>query len=170
MLPKRTALHLQPITDDLIPEALALNEAAVPHVNRLTHEALRRLVADSFRCQVAIVDGDVAGFLLALREGVVYDSLNYRWFSKRYERFGYVDRIIVHEDHRQCGIGKRLYEDLVASTAGHAPLIACEVNVVPPNPKSLGFHQGLGFREVGQQDTENGTKRVCLMVRDIGYH
>ena len=47
------------------------------------------------------------------------------------------------------------------------PVLLCEVNVKPRNEGSLRFHHRLGFREVGQQDTEGGAKRVSMLAKPI---
>jgi hypothetical protein len=41
------------------------------------------------------------------------------------------------------------------------------VNVRPRNDASLAFHEAIGFREVGQQDTDGGRKRVSLLALDL---
>ena len=46
-------------------------------------------------------------------------------------------------------------------------MLTCEVNLKPPNPGSIVFHQQLGFAEVDQQETEQGAKRVSLMVKTL---
>ena len=44
----------------------------------------------------AAPDGDrLLGFVLAMAECIDYDSANYLWFSARYPRFRYVDRVVV---------------------------------------------------------------------------
>jgi predicted GNAT superfamily acetyltransferase len=47
-------------------------------------------------------------------------------------------------------------------------VLFCEVNVRPRNDASLAFHEAIGFREVGQQDTDGGAKRVSLLALDLG--
>lgn len=39
-----------------------------------------------------------------------------------------------------------------------------EVNVDPPNPGSLRFHDRLGFTEVGRQATKGDTVTVALLA------
>ena len=63
------------------------------------------------------------------------------------------------------GIGAGLYRNLFESLP-QASRVTCEVNVRPPNPGSMAFHRDLGFTVVGEQDTEDGAKRVALMVRE----
>jgi len=40
------------------------------------------------------------------------------------------------------------------------------VNVEPPNPGSLRFHQSIGFIEVGQL-APTRDKRVCLLIKEL---
>ena len=46
-------------------------------------------------------------------------------------------------------------------------LIACEFNVIPLNLVSKQFHESLDYENVGFQLTENGTKKVSLMIKKI---
>ncbi len=145
----------------------ALNEDAVPHVNSLASGALSNLIAQACYLKVAVMGGEVAGFLLAVGEGQDYASLNYRWFSENCEDFIYIDRIVVADAFRGRGIAKALYRDIGGITVNGAQWLACEVNLSPPNPESLSFHHKFGFYEVGQQDTENGKKRVSLLIKTL---
>ncbi len=151
-----------------LPDLLSLNESALPHVNSLTLDALRTLADQSCYLKVAHVGAQLAGFLLALAPGQPYGSLNYRWFCRHFERFVYVDRVVVADVFWGRGIGKALYEDLDRVARVQAAWLTCEVNLLPPNGSSLAFHRRLGFREVGQQDTNEGKKRVCLLAKQLG--
>ena len=105
--------------------------------------------------------------MLALAEGADYTSLNFRWFQERYATFVYIDRVVVRASQRGAGVGHALYVDVESQARKRAPILACEVNLRPPNPRSMAFHERFGFREVGQQDTEEGTKRVRLMAKEL---
>ena len=146
---------------------LRLNEDALPAVSRIGRDDLAHLHAQSLSLQVATVGELVAGFLLALRQGADYDSPNYRWFSHKHESFIYVDRVVVGSLFRGGGVGRLLYDDL-RSRCVDAPVLCCEVNLRPPNAGSLAFHHVLGFREVGQQTTEHGAKRVSMQELVLG--
>lgn len=156
-----------PATDADLPAIFAINQACVPHLGSLDRDGLRDLAGQACHFTVVKVEGKVAGFMLALAPGQHYASLNYRWFSDRYEDFVYVDRIAFASDFRGAGLGRKLYEDLEHEYKGRAPVITCEVNLLPPNPESLAFHRRLGFEEVGQQETEGGKKRVSLLAKAI---
>jgi len=146
---------------------LAMNESALPHVSSLTESEFSVLAGQCFYFGVAWVDGAVAGFLMALRPGEDYPSLNYRWFSDRYASFVYIDRIVVAPQFNGLGIGRALYADVERSARGVAPILTCEVNLDPPNPGSVAFHGKLGFKEVGQLVADEG-KLVSLMVKAVG--
>lgn len=122
--------------------------------------ALHRVVED---------EGFVTAFLLALREGAAYDSVNYRWFAERYPRFLYVDRVVVSKQRKSRGAGALLYRELFSFAVDQGlPLVACEVDLEPPNPDSLRFHARFGFTEVGQQLVAGGAKRVSLQTVAVG--
>lgn len=149
-------------------EILVLNEDAIPAVNSIPEEKLARLHRQSAYLGVARdPDGTMAGFLLALPETAEYESTNFGFFKRGYERFVYIDRIVVSARHRRAGIGQALYEDLTRQVPGDCPMLACEVNLRPPNPSSIAFHQRLGFAAVGEQDSEGGLKRVCMMAKPL---
>jgi len=149
---------------------LAMNNAAVPDVNMLDEAGLARLVDLSAVAAVVLADGQPQGIMVAMRQGQPYDSLNYRWFTERYEDFLYVDRVIVAAGRRGAGLGRLLYTEVFdhATTRGILR-VTCEVNLEPPNPRSLRFHTRLGFAQVGEQYTENGTKRVALLARPSSW-
>lgn len=135
----------------------------------MDESALVRLHEQSARHQVADLEGRVAGFLLALREGATYDSPNYRWFDSRGGRFLYIDRAVVHGPDQGRGIATALYDDLVEfALRSDVVRLACELDVEPPNEASRRFHDRLGFREVGTQWVAEGAKRVSLRELDLG--
>lgn len=150
------------VSSDLL-AALALNNENVPALNELDAAELAELVAMSTVSLAADVDGALAGFCIVLPPDVGYESLNYTWFSRRYTDFAYLDRIAVDPAARRAGIGRSFYDDLRRRIAGKFPVLLCEVNVRPRNDASLAFHEAIGFREVGQQDTDGGKKRVSLL-------
>lgn len=160
-------IELRPATDHDFDAILALNTAAVPHVNLIDRTELAMLASQAFHFSVAHVGETLAGFLLSLAPGADYRSPNYRWFSARYERFVYVDRIVVADHRHGLGVGRRLYAGLEHAMQGFAPSLTCEVNLAPANPGSLAFHGRLGFAEVGQQVTDGGAKRVSLMHKAV---
>lgn len=161
-------MRIRAVADGDLDALLALNNGAVPAVNALRRDDLARFATAVPHFKVAVLDGATAGMMIALGPGLDYDSPNYRWFERRYEAFLYVDRIVVGPAVRSPGVGAALYDDLAAAACARGvPLLACEVNLRPANDRSRHFHERLGFRGVGTQDTENGAKTVQLMVRDL---
>ena len=149
------------------PEILEINESGLPHVNRISVDDLAEFAAQSHYFKVAREGGRIRAFLLAFSEQAAYDSPNFLWFRDRYPRFVYIDRIVVAPSERRSGIGRLLYADLEREASAHAPDLTCEVNLDPPNPGSLVFHERSGFFEVGRQHTGGGEKFVCLMSKDL---
>lgn len=148
-------------------EALVrLNNAAVPAVNALTVADFADFAAEADLFRVVGPVGAPDAVLIALQPGRRYESQNYRWFERQYDSFLYVDRVVVSGDRRGAGLGVALYEDFAATgrRLGVARL-TCEVNLDPPNPGSIRFHERLGFLPVGAQ--EAGGKQVQLMARDL---
>lgn len=114
--------------------------------------------------------GAVVALLVGLTEGTAYDSPNYRWFANRHQRFAYVDRVAVNEAFRGTGIAQDLYRSFEAWARERGAGVLCaEVNTEPPNPRSLRFHQRLGFEVVGEieprPDTEPG--HLVAMVEKV---
>lgn len=162
------AFRLRDFTDADLEAVRLLNNSEIPHVSQLSPAELQHLAGQAFYFRVVISPTDeIVGFLLALNENAVYESMNFQWFKSRYDRFVYVDRVVVCTSAQGNGVGRLIYSDLCARAALAANILTCEVNLRPENPKSLGFHQALGFDQVGTQDTEGGKKTVSLMALNL---
>ena len=139
------------LTPEDFEDVLEINNSNVPAVGELTHEKLQYLVDHSLHALV-VQRGTTVGFCITFAPNAPYDSPNYQWFCNRYTQFVYLDRIAFVPQAQGMGLGKLLYqriERLMHQTGLVQPL-CCEVNVEPPNPSSLRFHQRIGFAEVGQ--------------------
>ena len=148
---------------------IELNDGEVPQVGHLGADGLASLLSHAALAVVATVEGgQVGGFLVAIAPGEAYGSDNYRWFEQRGTDHLYVDRVAVASSARRRGIGHALYDvvEAVARRQRRAE-VTCEVNLEPPNPESLAFHQHRGFVEVGQQDTDGGAKTVALLAKPL---
>jgi uncharacterized protein len=156
------------IVRDILPSDLAvihaINEASTPGVHGELLEKLDAITRESCIALVVEVDGVVVGFCQVLPPGANYRSLNYAWFSARYDDFIYLDRVAVAADHRGQGIGGRLYDEV--ERRSRASWFTLEVNLRPRNDGSLRFHARRGFFEVGQQETDYGTL-VSLMAKRL---
>jgi predicted GNAT superfamily acetyltransferase len=142
---------------------LRLNLESEHFLSPLSLSGLRALSAQAWYCRALGDAGDARGFLLVLREGSAYDSVNFQWFAARYSQFLYIDRIVVDARARGQRVAMRLYEDLFARAraAGRAR-VTCEFDIDPPNEASKRFHAAFGFREVGSQRIAAGKKTVSL--------
>ena len=106
---------------------------------------------------------DISFFNVAEYNGTIdqnteYDSINFLWFKERYDKFFYIDRVIVDESIRGKGIGSLLYRELMDKRE-NIPLVA-EVSIEPSNEGSVIFHDKIGFREVGT--LKSGNKKVRM--------
>lgn len=160
--------NIQDLTSADSAAFLVINNLAVPHVNALDETQFDELVSQSWWCKQVVKGENMQAILLVLQKGENYQSVNYRWFSGRYDHFAYVDRIIVAESARGEGLARQLYEALFdAAKAAGLERVCCEVNLEPPNPGSLTFHEKLGFKQVGEQNTEGGKKKVSLLIKEL---
>ncbi len=123
------------------------------------------LISQSAECLVAERESAVAGLLICLNEGADYDSRNFQWLKRKYERFFYVDRIALAPESRGLGLGEALYDSLIQRLPKTGAPLCCEVNSRPPNPGSLKFHQRLGFTQIGTEAYED--KAVVFLARAL---
>jgi predicted GNAT superfamily acetyltransferase len=155
-----------------LPAVVDLNNDAVPAVPLVDEDGMALLTAFASLAVVAVDEEDLRtplGFLLAIDPGSEYASENYRWFAERSQDFLYIDRIVIGAERRGAGIGRLLYGAAFdkARTDGRR-VVTCEVNVRPPNPRSMGFHRSLGFQAVGEQATKGGAVHVALLAARVG--
>ncbi|MBZ9891533.1 GNAT family N-acetyltransferase [Mesorhizobium sp. BR1-1-3] len=144
---------------------LALNNEHAAELSWLEAERLSFLLGEAFYTRRI---GDLEAFIMTFDQDARYDSPNFLWFRERYERFVYVDRVVVAAHARGRGHARRLYQDLFGHVerAGHT-LVTCEVNTAPPNPASDAFHAALGFVEAGDAVIHGGKKAVRYYARQI---
>lgn len=148
---------------------LRVNEENVEVLSPMDEGRLQKFAASAEQFLVAEADGQPAAFLIAIQEGLDYDSENYRWFCARYERFLYIDRVVIDKPYRSLGLGRKLYQavfDRARSTG--VPFVTAEIDTVPYNETSLRFHAAMGFREVGVQTVRGGAVQVSLQEAAVG--
>ena len=121
-------------------QILELNQKALPAVSNVNLKEMQHFlkIVDYFK--TLKVNNKVAGFLIALTPGKDYNSVNYKWFENKYESFMYIDRIVVAPTYQGHGFGTAFYNDLSNFSKNIIPRITCEVNINPPNKKSMLFH------------------------------
>lgn len=160
--------QIRPATVDDLPEVLRLNQSALPHVSHLNAHTLRMLFDEAAWFRIAMLDNNCSGFLIALMPHATYQSENYLWFAQHFAKFLYIDRICVSAEFRRRGVASYLYADAERFACdSKIPLLTCEVNLEPENAVSIGLHDRHGFREVGTQRTEAGTKLVSLRSKHV---
>lgn len=150
------------------PEILRLNEADVEMLSPMDEETVHRMAGLMELFQVAETDGRIAGFQMVYRENSGYWSENYAWFCEHYPKFLYVDRIVVADEYRKYGLGRRLYEEVFRlAEKSEVPMIAAEIDIAPKyNAASMAFHEKMGFHEVGTK-LFKGTITVSLQIKAL---
>jgi predicted GNAT superfamily acetyltransferase len=168
-VPAEPDVVIRPVESLDVDRILEINQANVPEVGSVDAERMAYLVDESPIALVVDVDGEIVGFCLVLPADSDYDSVNYRWFTERFDDFLYLDRVAFTAEAQGRGLGTLLYAevDRLMVERGEASHLALEVNVEPPNEPSLAFHARRGFVEVGQQDTPYGI-RVSMQMRPVG--
>ena len=164
--------NAQPIIRPIVPsdflKVLEINNSNVPAVSELTLEKLHYLVEHSLHALV-VEHQIICGFCITFAPNAPYDSVNYKWFQDSYSDFVYLDRISFDAHFQGKGFGKLLYSYIEQSMSTGVPRsLCCEVNIQPPNPGSLRFHQAIGFEEVGRLSSQPN-KSVCLLRKWIPF-
>ena len=154
-------LVIRPVQTADLPAALLVNNSCVPEVNELTPDRLSWFAEVAHWFPVIELDGEIVGLMIIMfGPSTPYDSSNYLWFGERYDRFLYIDRIALLEKARGRGLGRRLYEQLLARDQADHPAVVAEVNILPTNEPSMRFHQRLGFGPVGARQFGFGIGRL----------
>ena len=150
-----------------IDAALELNNLNAPAVGEIDRTTLEFLIEHSLY-SFAIGTDTLHAFCITFAPGAPYTSVNYQWFSKEYSDFVYLDRIVVSETMRNNSLGAKLYMAVEQRMLKDrcAPILTCEVNLIPPNTGSIRFHNRIGFHEVGQQDSKPGLT-VSMLAKTV---
>jgi len=179
-------VEIRPASNADLDRMLELNNAAVPAVNHLTANEMSWFLDVAHCCLVAEVPGipGPSALLVGLDgPSTPYASHNYGWFCQRFDRFLYVDRVVVDPAAHRSGVGRAFYEAFLATAepvgsgpegGGHTHLCA-EVNTRPRNEKSLAFHEAMGFDSLGEFSSEGpvetadqtGIKTVMMFARRL---
>ena len=113
--------------------------------------------------------GEADALILAFDQDAAYDNPNFQWFRERFDRFVYIDRVVVAPAKRGQGLAQALYRNLFerALKSGHERVV-CEINYDPPNPQSDAFHAALGFEQVGLAALPGAGKTVRYFAKKLG--
>ena len=151
---KLEVLQAPYLTSDL-EEIWNINQENIPEVGDVPNlDRLKKLIDWSSHL-IVVRDNDISGFIILMREGQNYDSLNYKFFNSQSFPFLYVDRIAIKDGHRRKGLGRMIYEKTIDIAKDLDVSVCCEVNTIPRNDPSLAFHDTFGFREVGTKDYDD---------------
>lgn len=151
---KLEVLQAPYLTSDL-EEIWNINQENIPEVGDVPNlDRLKKLIDWSSHL-IVVRDNDISGFIILMREGQNYDSLNYKFFNSQSFPFLYVDRIAIKDGHRRKGLGRMIYEKTIDIAKDLEVSTCCEVNTIPRNDPSLAFHDTFGFREVGTKDYDD---------------
>ena len=149
---------------------LEINNANTPGVSELTFTELELDLNSSLHAlAIDNEQGEVCAFCITFAPDAPDAGANHQWFAERYKSFVYLDRIAIDSNHQNRGLGVLLYQ-AVEQHMHHSSeysLLCCEVNLEPPNPGSLRFHQRIGFTEVGQSIPEYANYRVSYLSKSI---
>ena len=155
----------EPCSSSDLEEIWVINQENIPEVGSVQDiERLKKLIDWSSHV-IVVRDEEIAGFILLMREGKDYDSLNYDFFNSKDYPFLYVDRIAIKEGHRRKGLGRMIYEKTINLSQELNVITCCEVNTIPKNGPSLAFHDSFGFQEVGTKDYEDHS--VVYLTRSL---
>ncbi|HEY1136528.1 MAG TPA: GNAT family N-acetyltransferase [Xanthomonadaceae bacterium] len=166
------SIVIRDVREHELDSVLALNNAAGPTILPFDQARLRHFFESAEYFRVAERDGTLAGFMIGVGSQDGHDSSNFRWFAERYERFFYIDRIVVASRRRGGGVGRAFYADAQSYAELRYPLLACEVFLDTANDPSLPdpallFHGSFGFREVGQQMMPETGLRAAMLMKDM---
>ena len=160
-------ITIRDVRENELDSVLALNNAAGTTILPLDKSRLIEMDEQAAYFRVALVDGQLAGFLIALREDADYGSPNFLWFREHYPNFLYIDRIVIAKPSQGLGLGRIFYADVTSYAEVRVPLLACEVFLEPRDDVSVLFHGTYGFQEVGQQMMTGVNRRVALLAKDL---
>ena len=154
----------EPYLSSDLEEILAINQANIPEVGSVPDMGRLKSLLDWSSHLIVIKKDEIAGFIILMREGQDYDSLNYDFFNSQDYPFLYVDRIAIKDGHRRKGLGRKIYKKTIEIAEGLDVIACCEVNTIPRNEPSLAFHENFGFKEVGTKDYDDHS--VVYLSRD----
>lgn len=145
-----------------------LNSANQPGVGPLDDERLELFTAAADAFWVAVDAGELVGLFVGLLAGHDYASPNYQWFSARWEEFAYVDRIALAPRGRGSGLADELYDRWEDEARRVGTRVLCaEVNIVPPNPRSMAFHRRRGLLPVAELAPYGDDQRVAMLEKSL---
>jgi len=161
------SIVIRDVREHELDSVLAMNNAAGIGILPMDAAKVRFFWENADYFRVAEVDGLIAGFLIAVSHDSSHDSSNFLWFRERFEKFLYIDRIVIASARRSVGVGRVFYGDVQSFAEARYPHLAAEVFIENDNHPALIFHGSFGFREVGQHVMAPGNIRACMLLKDL---
>ena len=141
-----------------------INQQQVPKVGSVSLEEFINLIKISNISYGFIKKGICLGFVICLRENTNYQSINYKFFQKRHDRFFYIDRIAIANEYQSSGIGSTFYKKLLSIKDRFNIPICAEVNIDPLNELSINFHRKFGFSNITERTIKEGYSVVYMEI------
>lgn len=150
-------------------QVLVLNQACTPEVGPMDETKLTAFADWAPYFRVVEVEQRIIGLLIGLDHQAPYGSPNYGWFVDRLDRFAYIDRIAIDQSQRGQGWGPSFYQDFERwARAEQLRQLCAEVNVVPPNPRSVRFHERYGFAPLDEFEPHGSPDyRVVMLAKPL---
>lgn len=155
-------IEIKPLRKTDVESIWEINEDGLPGTGKVSRDEIEALLDFSSLAVGAYYTQELAGFVICLPPKTDYASLNYAWFNQRYSEFLYVDRIAVRTQYQNQKIGTLLYDFVKRHAIENRIPVTAEVNIQPPNPGSMRFHDRHGFQQVGVLDHDE--KSVAMFV------
>ena len=155
-------IKIRPLSKTDVDSIWIINEEGLPGTGKVSHQEIESLLDFASLAVGAYYGENLVGFVICLPPKTAYGSLNYAWFNQRYNQFLYVDRIAVGTQYQNQKIGTILYDFVKSSAREKGIPVTAEVNIQPPNPGSMRFHNRHGFQQVGVLDHDE--KSVAMFV------
>jgi len=136
------------IINDYVEACHVINQNNVPEVGDRPLDEFKLLVENSdYNCCI-VENKTVVGFVICFQDNKTSTSFlteqnhkNFIEIQKQMNNFLYIDRIAVHENHREQNIEK-------FAIVNNIGLLTAEINLLPKkNDISFNFHAKNGFRE-----------------------
>ena len=150
--------------EEILSSFYEINQQQVPKVGSVSLEEFINLIKISNISYGFIKKGICLGFVICLRENTNYQSINYKFFQKRHDRFFYIDRIAIANEYQSSGLGSNFYNKLLSIKEKFNIPICAEVNIDPPNELSINFHRKYGFSNITERTIKEGYSVVYMEI------
>lgn len=142
---------LKAANEETLKEIFKINEGYNPFLGPLRSVDNLRDLVDKSNFSIFLTNKkQICAFVVCFREDSQYQSMNYKFFKKRFKRFFYVDRIGVVKGFKNKGLGTFIYSKIDDICLNKGLPICAEVNIVPINEESIKFHEKMGFSKVSE--------------------